>query len=1041
MKGSKLRIIHLSDFHYVSEDSNQTKVVVALCDNLGKISAEKHIDTIVFSGDFASKGKVDSATVNAIVTDVIKPIRNAISYEVDFFICPGNHDVDLKGRDEVYSPIFEKIATPNEASKLIDKACSKKSEIWSHLNGYIELARCVSPGSYENNPIFYTKKFTRNNVTFGFASLNSAWLTRGGGNQDYGRLFLGERQIDLALSEISDCEIKIAVMHHSVNWLHPLETNVVQRVLATNFHAVLCGHNHENNASSIVSNIGSIFVSNAGCLYQTREYFNGFSILDLDLENRKWILNAREYFSQRDKFDVSSRFSEGGVCEFNMTTELAKSLVIIPASVITEVQERASSKLLSYAASDVAPKQIGAMFVDPVIGSVSEKQSMAGGKENTAEYFSLSQLAVLSQSLLIVGKPETGKTILLHHIATNRFVEFHKTARIGLVLDMATLVKQTEASMLEQLVETTGGEMRKRDIIELLNEGKLLVCIDNLQMHSEKLISLVKAFCEKYPKVKFIIASSEEVFDLLRIDDAPPNLGIPFRRVFIHSFRRKQIREMTQKWFCDSSPHATLKFELVNQLLARLNVPTTPFLVSVLLWVLEQRPNASPVNQAAAIEILIDGLLEKFKESKSRMNFDSNIQKHFLSDFSVHLDEIGVEWIPAIDFDQFLVNYFKRKGLVVSTSGFLDELLRKGLLYSYGDRVAFKFDCFRAYFLAIRFFDNTSLWQRALSVDGIHRYTTELDLFTGLHRDRRDVLEASVNLCKELVDRSGFNVDLSHVEKFGNQPLIINGIGLDSLEKDVLGDAYDSNDREARLLEMEHPSLVSVDHEEARKRSEVEPSTDQLLFFASLRVLSIVVRNSELIDDAKLKKDSLVFAIEYWAKILISVVELAMNSPIEGQRFREITGFKVKDEDIRRILGLVLPQAIVSVMSESLATPKLQTFLAEIGKEDAPLMCCLASLAALDGGEKDGYVMVQSVLKRFGKNTLISQIIFFKLLSTYHLRFLEGSKIADIRDCLAEAFATLRGSSGKEGTAMKVNFLATLDKNVSVFGASRRKND
>jgi len=1036
-----MRVIHLSDIHHAIGDSGQEKVLSALCRDLATIAEEKHIDAVIFSGDLASKGKTDNATTDDIFSTIITPIRNAIPYSTEFVICPGNHDVNLSARDQIYNPIFDKINSPGDASKLIEKVHAKSGEIWAHMDGYIRLAKKISPDAYDTNPIYRTIKLKHGNVTIGIASLNSTWLTRGGGNADYGKLFIGERQIDLALKEISGCEIKLAVMHHTLNWLHPQEVNVVQRVLAANFHAVLCGHNHENTASSIVSNIGALFVSNTGCLYQTHEYFNGYSILDCDLENRKWVVNAREYFYQREAFDISSRFSEGGISEYDMKNAPGTNVIVIPASVISEVQERASSVLLSYAASDIAPKQVGAMFVDPLLSKVSEKQlTAATSREKTADYLTLSQLANSNDSLLIVGKREAGKTVLLHQIAANRFIEFKSNARIGLVIDLTTVAKLTEAALLEQLVEATGGELRRRDIVELLKGGRILVCIDNLQIHADRQITLVREFCEKYPSARYIVAASEEFFDSININDAVPIFGIPFQRVFIHSFRRKQIREMARKWFGDSSLHTNIKFELVNQLLVRLNVPTTPFLVSVLLWVLEQRPNASPVNQAAAIEVLIDGLLEKFKESKSRMGFDSNIQRHFLSDFSEHLDSIEAEWIAAIDFDYFVVAYFKRKGLQVSTSGFAEELLRKGLLYSTADRVAFKFDCFRAYFLAQRFVDTPTLWQKALSESGINRYATEIDLFTGLHRNRRDVLETSFNVCKDLFEKSGFDIQLNKIEELSKHTLLITDVGLDSLESDILGVAYDSDKREDRLSEMEQPSPVSVDHEKSRRRNQFGPSSDQSSFIASLRILSIVVRNSELVDDVNLKRESLSLAIEYWAKILVSALEMVSTVDIDTDEFKTILMLKGNEETVRQLMRLIIPQALVSMMSECLSTPKLQPFLAEIGSVDEPIVSCLASLAALDGGEKEGAAMVRAVLQKYGKNGLIAQIVFFKLMSIYFLKYMDGGQISGIRDCLAEAFAVFRGASARVKAGAKAKFLETLDRKLSTQDLTREKD-
>jgi Icc-related predicted phosphoesterase len=1031
-----MRIVHLSDIHLQPKgaDSSQQKVINALCRDLTTISHDKIIDLVVFSGDIAYRGNTTQEFVENANENFFKAIRSSISRPVPIVLCPGNHDVNLGARDDIFDPIFEAVDSPAAADNTFEKISKRGvTGLFDHMAGYISLAKKLSASAYSTNPFYYTESIEVDGVKFGIVSINSTWLTKGGGHGDYGQLFVSERQIDLALSEVQDCAIKIAVMHHTLKWLHPSEGSVIQRLLATNFHAVLCGHNHENNASGIVGNIGSIFISNTGCIYETREYFNGYSVLDLDLERQRWIVSAREYFYQRDEFSSSPRFAENGTCEYSLKSDPGANIVVIPSAVITEIQDRASSKLLSYTASEVAPKQVGAMFVEPPLATVDEKQFQnANGDES--KYISLAELARTTENLLIAGKRESGKTLLLHEIAANRFMDFAPDARIGIVVDLGTVSKFTEAAVLEQLVEGTGGELRRRDIVDLLQHGRALVCIDNVHIHHEKHLSLIRGFFKKYNNVRYLLGVPEEFHTALSVADKIPDMGMPVRRIFIHSFRRRQIREMVKRWFGEDHLLTGVKFELVNQLLSQLNVPATPFLVSVLLWVIEQRPQASPVNQAAAIEVLIEGLLEKLKESKSRVGFDSTIQMHFLSDLAVHLDSIGAEWLAALEFDAFVVDYFKRKGLQVSTVGFAEELQRKGLLYSTSERVTFKFDCFRAYFLAKRFAESPTLWQKALTTEQIHRYTTEIDLFTGLYRDKRDVLESSLALCRQLFVETALDVDLNATDSFSSVPQIINNAGLDSLEQDLLISDYDESHREARLDEIERPSSASLDHENSRKRNQFERSSDELLFVAALRTLSIVTRNSELVDDVGLKQNALSTAIEYWAKFLISALDIVMKADFEEIDLGSLLPKAVSPDKARNTLVLLLPQAIIAMMSECLSTPKLQVFLEKEVVAKEAIIACFAALLSLDSNERNAPKMVKDVLQRFGRNKLIVQVVFFKLLSVYYWNNLTPSQVVSVRECLAEAFSIFRDAPAKQKATTKTMFLANLDRQKAIAG-------
>lgn len=1036
-----MRIIHISDLHLPAKDTttDQEKVISALCRDIKIVNEKSSVDVVVFSGDIAAKGQTSPSFINAACEKVFDPIKAILKPGVPIVLCPGNHDVNLKDRDDLYSPIFSAISSPSIANSTFEKISKNSKGFLDHMAGYISLAKKVNPQSYSTNPFFYTEKLEVAGLSVGIASLNSAWLTKGGGHSDYGSLFLAERQIDSALAEISECTIKIAVMHHTLKWLHPSEGGLVQRLLSSNFHAILCGHNHENNASGISANIGSIFVSNTGCIYESREYFNGYSILNLDFENSKWVVEAREYYYQRDEFSVSSRFAESGLCEFTFKSDPGTNLVVIPSAVITEIQDRASLKLLSFSASDVAPKQIGAMFVEPPIATVDEKQFLSDKNSSDTKYTSLSELARLEESILITGKRESGKTLLLHEIAANRFMEFSPSARLGVVADFSILSKLTEATILEQLVEATGNELRKRDIIDLLDHGRILVCIDNVHIHNSAQLSLIKSFCSKYKNVRYLIGVPEEFYDPMNVSELTPDIGVSIKRVFIHSFRRREVKEMVKRWFGEDSAAANLKLDQINRLLARLNVPTTPFLVSVLLWVIEQRPGSTPVNQAAAIEVLIEGLLDKLKESKSRGNFDSNIQMHFLSDLAVHLDSRACEWMTGLDFDEFVVNYFKRKGLNVSTAGFADELIRKGLIYSGGDLVMFKFDCFRAYFLAKRFAELPALWQKALTIEEVHRYNAEIDLFTGLYRDRRDVLVASLELCKQIFLKSNLDTNLRAIDQFNSIPVFANPANLKSLETDLLTDDYSEARREERLDQIERPSNASVDHATSRKRDQFERSSDELLFVAALRTLSVVVRNSELVDDVNLKQTALSTALEYWSKFLISALKVIQDSDLQEVRIPGLFPPGLSEERLRQGLFLMLPQAIISMMSECLATAKLQVFLQKASLEKDAIIPCLASLMSLESGDQNAAAMVKNVLQRFGDNRFIAQLIFFKVLIIYQLNNLTGSQATGVRSCLVDAFKALRGGPSGQSASEATKFLENIDRSRSLSEMKNRE--
>lgn len=1025
------RIIHISDLHFDAEFL-QSRVIAALCADILVKKKEVPISAVVFSGDAAAKGQTDNENIEKILAQFISNVRDAVGVEIPFLICPGNHDVNIKKRLDIFNPVFNAVNSPAKANELVKAAANDEANpLWTHLDGFKKMAIAIDKDAFAKNPIFYTKKVCASGLSIGFACFNSAWMTKGGGSADYGSLYIGEYALEAASKELNDVDLKIAVIHHPLDWLAPEEKSVIQRFLTLNFHALLCGHKHDNNADTLNSNIGSLFTSNTGCVYHSLEYFNGYSIIDIDLNSSKWIVSAREYFFQRNSFGASNRFSDGGSWEVPFASKINGLQIAIPGDLTRAINDRANSLLLSYSTSDVAPKSMGALFVEPPLSAMSEKELIAKTNGDTVPkdaYVSLDVLGKSNDSIFFLGKREAGKSLLLHHIAVNRFQLFKYNARIGVVVDLHAIRKITEASILEQGVEFCGGEILKKDLISLLSSGEIVICFDNLKIHDQKMNDLIFGFLKKYPLTRYVFSASEELLDNLS-GNKLPEFGVEVLRIFVHSFRAKHTKELVKKWFGSNDVELDKRILNVNQLLSRLRVPRTPFLVSVLSWVLEQRPNANVINRASAIEVLIEGLLEKFKEPKLRKDLDSKIQQHFLTEFALHLNELDVDWINRINFDEFTVNYFKTRGLNNTTDGFSAELIRKGLLFANDDRVGFKFDCFRAFFLARKFSENSELWMTALQAENVSKYGSELDLFTGLHRDRSDVLLVAKNLCEKTAKELEIDISLDAVDSLNKAEALIGKNVLASFENEspsnIFLENYDDSVNEA-------PDIVSADHEESRRRVKLPDMGKVGRFLESLRIFSVILRNSELINDLKLKRESFELAIEQWANTLVVVILESVeesNSAKSAIKNGDKSDSALNRFEVATMSKAIVPQMISSIMCESLATPKLELFVREKSKDVRTLVRVLAVFLSFDGDDDSAIDMAKGVLRDFKSNNFIIEMMFFKFLGFYLYRSQNNVNLK-VRELLGDIFVQMGGGTFKNAALVKSRFLNGIDKNL-----------
>ena len=87
----------------------------------------------------------------------------------------------------------------------------------------------------------------------------------------------------------------------------------------------------------------------------------------------------------------------------------------------------------------------------------------------------------------------------------------------------------------------------------------------------------------------------------------------------------------------------------------------------------------------------------------------------------------------------------------------------------------------------------------------------------------------------------------------------------------------------------ELPSDASLDHKIARRRYSYEASNIAARHFSILRNLSVALRNSELVDDVKLKESCLDEALNLWSGFMLIILKsISLLDPDELQQvFRE----------------------------------------------------------------------------------------------------------------------------------------------------------
>jgi hypothetical protein len=147
---------------------------------------------------------------------------------------------------------------------------------------------------------------------------------------------VGEHQIHVPLGQISDAEIKIAVVHHPFDWLAEFDCNRVENRLEKTCNFILHGHQHKPQVKVIHSTYGDPIVIPAGASYDRRlptdpRYANAYNFVHLDCDNTgKGVVFLRRWSEQRTEWIGDEDSIKGGKFEFDLVRKNQRKDISIP---------------------------------------------------------------------------------------------------------------------------------------------------------------------------------------------------------------------------------------------------------------------------------------------------------------------------------------------------------------------------------------------------------------------------------------------------------------------------------------------------------------------------------------------------------------------------------------------------------------------------------------------------------------------------------------------------------------------------------------
>lgn len=742
---SKITILHLSDLHWSNSKAiDQSIVITALHTDLKRLADEGIVpDIALFTGDLIQSGD-DPTAFDAVLEKFVRPTVEVLN-GIDFIIVPGNHDIARQVvRD---APFIEQglkgtLNSVDELNKFVDgmgiPSKSSSSVALARMDSYEEaFSKFPSPRPNISTPLLKTYKLQIQGRSLGVATFNTAWRATGEPDSvDRHFLLMGERNVDLAATELSECDFRIAAFHHPLEWLADYDESAVRSRLTTEFDLLMFGHSHNSRPEIRVSPTGRALLSQAGCLYEHRDYFNGYQVITLDLDDATATFDIRTYLNRpRRTFDKAFNVAENGRFTVDIQPRSEQASPVISGFL------RQVRPIVRQAAADQVNivEAVSDLRLDPKEAFICPPLTLHRSASEAEAELAPEELLKTSDNFKIIGRRETGKSSLAHYLAVLVAEGTCDKPRVPAVIDFRDM--KINDYGLHRAIATYFGAVKKGiDIDAALLNGDLIVIVDNFSSRVKTDRIELGRIIDRHPKVRWIVLSDTRDDPPLADDD--DTLLSSFRQVHIQTLPRKSIRELSRRWCEVSGLDSGKAFSAVMRQLRDANLPRTGYMVTLLLWAMYQERRLERINESVLLTSIIDHLLGKadFKQALDRA-FDPVAKEITLQHIAFGLRNVGGV-MPKNDVLESLLAFFKLKGLRYDVADVLTKLIDCGLLNERDGLVAFKYRCFEEYFVASRLRDEADELAEVLKDRNYLFYPRELELLSGLRRRNSDVLRA-----------------------------------------------------------------------------------------------------------------------------------------------------------------------------------------------------------------------------------------------------------------------------------------------------------
>ncbi|MFY0522819.1 metallophosphoesterase [Archangium gephyra] len=282
--------LHLSDVHFKADEHWEQSIVLNALkrDVLSALESSGLLPDIVFvTGDIAHSGaREEYAQAHRFFEEVARITRT--DPHTQWFLVPGNHDVSRSLVKSFAKQSALGLQHGSDVSDILRDADCRRLFTVRQRDFFQFTSEFLGPSrAWTDEEPWKVEVRTLHELKLAVLGLNSAWASEGG-NEDQGRILLGEYQVHKALldAEGHGPDLKIALVHHPLDWLRGFDQERVKaRLLGPGgAHFLLRGHLHMGQLSRQTTPDAQCIEFAAGACWQDAKYPHGVMAVRVDVE-------------------------------------------------------------------------------------------------------------------------------------------------------------------------------------------------------------------------------------------------------------------------------------------------------------------------------------------------------------------------------------------------------------------------------------------------------------------------------------------------------------------------------------------------------------------------------------------------------------------------------------------------------------------------------------------------------------------------------------------------------------------------------------